>query len=124
MTTIIAAVSVVIAAMSLLLSYLKVSKFESNCIATMNIRLDSVEKRMDLLKPDAVIEKLNHIKEQLKNGSEAFSRMDNRLDDFDKRMTTAEAHTESYLERQRTLYGKIDKFVIEVNRRLEERGNK
>ncbi len=123
LSTLIALGSMLIAGIAVYHSWSETSRIKSNCIATLTKDVEEIKGKLDDLKVDAVLEKFNHISEQLKNGCERFNNIDRKLETQHDEVLELKIHTDSFLERLSRLYTRMDNFELGINKRLKEKEN-
>ncbi len=122
-TVIIAIVAVIISGLTLVLSRVETGKIKSNCIATLTRDVADINKKLDNLKVDAVLERFEHIKGQLENGCERFAQFDSKVEKMHDEVLEMRIHTDAFLERTNRLYVRMDNFEIAVRKEIRDKGN-
>jgi len=108
--------SALTALVALIYSRRDIGHFKSNCIATLQSEMKSVQEQMKELKPDAIIEWKKGIEDRLSNGSEQFSRINDRLEKIYEEAHDAKINSAAFVERIGRLYMRMDNFEMDVKK--------
>lgn len=125
LATIISLVTATVAVLSIIVAYRQfrgheseLNRVKSNCIATLTRDVEEINKKLDCLKVDGIIEWRRGIDSQLQTGCNHFERLEKCHEDTDRRLTVNEMHVQSFIDRLRNLYTQIDKHRLETQEQM------